>query len=466
MERQTRTKKYSDLRNQLENNNETEGKTEGLSAYQDKLNSVEETLNNKNTSQVVEEPTVEDAVQDEEVIAEATEEALKPAEEEIKSEEHSKVNGVEMEETVEEAEVPEEALTEDNNVAEAVEDTPVEEHEEIVETEKVKTPEEATTNDNESALEEMASEILKEENSTKEPVVEEVEESVEEQINQTVVEEPTVETIIDSAEEEAKESQEEIITTTDDYLEKTLEEVNQYNKAQGLLTADDVPDRILGEVRGIAITETGEEAQEELNNTVTLEIKNILAAMEEDSNSENTEDFQEVNPEEVIKEVAGVEVSEEPAKEDNTDLNKLLETMGISKEAAEMLKPYLKDSDAPEEVKEVHEVKAQVLETPEATSNDDEVLEVIKIEEEIEKTKVNILNAAAEVSHNEENLLNDTIPFEIKTENSEDKKEEVLDEENAMPNKILNIILIVLIVILLAVLGVIIYWILLAQGIL
>lgn len=466
MERQTRTKKYSDLRNQLENNNETEGKTEGLSAYQDKLNSVEETLNNQNTSQVVEEPTVEDAVQDEEVIAEATEEALKPAEEEIKSEEHSKVNGVEMEETVEETEIPEEALTEDNNVAEAVEDTPVEEHEEIVETEKVETPEEATTNDNESALEEMASEILKEENSTKEPVVEEVEESVEEQINQTVVEEPTVETIIDSAEEEAKESQEEIITTTDDYLEKTLEEVNQYNKAQGLLTADDVPDRILGEVRGIAITETGEEAQEELNNTVTLEIKNILAAMEEDSNSENTEDFQEVNPEEVIKEVAGVEVSEEPAKEDNTDLNKLLETMGISKEAAEMLKPYLKDSDAPEEVKEVHEVKAQVLETSEATSNDDEVLEVIKIEEEIEKTKVNILNAAAEVSHNEENLLNDTIPFEIKTENSEDKKEEVLDEENAMPNKILNIILIVLIVILLAVLGVIIYWILLAQGIL
>lgn len=465
MERQTRTKKYSDLRNQLENNNETEGKTEGLSAYQDKLNSVEETLNNKNTSQVVEEPTVEDAVQDEEVIAEATEEALKPAEEEIKSEEHSKVNGVEMEETVEEAEVPEEALTEDNNVAEAVEDTPVEEREEIVETEKVETPEEATTNDNESALEEMASEILKEENSTKEPAVEEVEESVEEQINQTVVEEPTVETIIDSV-EEAKESQEEIITTTDDYLEKTLEEVNQYNKAQGLLTADDVPDRILGEVRGIAITETGEEAQEELNNTVTLEIKNILAAMEEDSNSENTEDFQEVNPEEVIKEVAGVEVSEEPAKEDNTDLNKLLETMGISKEAAEMLKPYLKDSDAPEEVKEVHEVKAQVLETSEATSNDDEVLEVIKIEEEIEKTKVNILNAAAEVSHNEENLLNDTIPFEIKTENSEDKKEEVLDEENAMPNKILNIILIVLIVILLAVLGVIIYWILLAQGIL
>ncbi len=466
MERQTRTKKYSDLRNQLENNNETEGKTEGLSAYQDKLNSVEETLNNQNTSQVVEEPTVEDAVQDEEVIAEATEEALKPAEEEIKSEEHSKVNGVEMEETVEETEIPEEALTEDNNVAEAVEDTPVEEHEEIVETEKVETPEEATTNDNESALEEMASEILKEENSTKEPAVEEVEESVEEQINQTVVEEPIVETIIDSAEEEAKESQEEIITTTDDYLEKTLEEVNQYNKAQGLLTADDVPDRILGEVRGIAITETGEEAQEELNNTVTLEIKNILAAMEEDSNSENTEDFQEVNPEEVIKEVAGVEVSEEPAKEDNTDLNKLLETMGISKEAAEMLKPYLKDSDAPEEVKEVHEVKAQVLETPEATSNDDEVLEVIKIEEEIEKTKVNVLNAAAEVSHNEENLLNDTIPFEIKTENSEDKKEEVLDEENAMPNKILNIILIVLIVILLAVLGVIIYWILLAQGIL
>lgn len=466
MERQTRTKKYSDLRNQLENNNETEGKTEGLSAYQDKLNSVEETLNNQNTSQVVEEPTVEDAVQDEEVIAEATEEALKPAEEENKSEEHSKVNGVEMEETVEEVEIPEEALTEDNNVAEAVEDTSVEEHEEIVETEKVETPEEATTNDNESALEEMASEILKEENSTKEPVVEEVEESVEEQINQTVVEEPTVETIIDSAEEEAKESQEEIITTTDDYLEKTLEEVNQYNKAQGLLTADDVPDRILGEVRGIAITETGEEAQEELNNTVTLEIKNILAAMEEDSNSENTEDFQEVNPEEVIKEVAGVEVSEEPAKEDNTDLNKLLETMGISKEAAEMLKPYLKDSDVPEEVKEVHEVKAQVLETPEATSNDDEVLEVIKIEEEIEKTKVNVLNAAAEVSHNEENLLNDTIPFEIKTENSEDKKEEVLDEENAMPNKILNIILIVLIVILLAVLGVIIYWILLAQGIL
>ena len=63
-----------------------------------------------------------------------------------------------------------------------------------------------------------------------------------------------------------------------------------------------------------------------------------------------------------------------------------------------------------------------------------------------------------------EDLLNDTIPFVVDTQEIVADEED--EEEDSTPNKVLNIILIVLIVVLIAVLGVIIYWILMAQGIL
>ena len=67
MERQTRTKKYSDLRNQLENNNETEGKTAALAGYQEKLEQVEANLNPLNEKVEAEKALVEEVPVKEEI---------------------------------------------------------------------------------------------------------------------------------------------------------------------------------------------------------------------------------------------------------------------------------------------------------------------------------------------------------------------------------------------------------------
>lgn len=432
MERQTRTKKYSDLRNQLENNNEIEGKTADLSTYENKLKSVEEALKV---------PTEE--VQEEVPVSAAPEEIKEP-----------ETTIIEQVQTVEEMQ---ENLNEDNNSSEDLLDLLDLVSEES--TEGVSKAEESPAQ--ETVVEEVQEETIPsveevEETVASNPeVVEEVQETevvseevVEPTVEEVVEETPQTETVVEEVStQEATEKTVEVQTSGDDYLEKTLEEVNQYNKAQGLLTADDVPERILGEVRGTAVEEVKEES-EDLNNTVTLEIKKILASMEEEPQSE-----------EVVEEVQEEEPTQESTDTTNVDLEKLFATAGISKEAAELLKPYLKA----ETIEESHEVVAQAIEVPEMSEEEKEI-ETAKIEEEIEKTKVDLLIADSDTTKDEK-LLNDTIPFVIDT-NEESKEEVVEEEEDSTPNKILNIILIVLIVVLLAVLGVIIYWILLAQGIL
>ncbi len=433
MERQTRTKKYSDLRNQLENNNEVEGKTADLSTYENKLKSVEEALKVP-TEEVKEEVPVsvtEEEVKEPEITNDNQPQTVEEIQENLNEDNNSSEDLLDLLDLVSEESTEEVSIVEESPVQETV-------------TEEVK---EETISNVEEAEETVVSapEVVEEVQET-EVAVEEVSEPV---VEEVIEEAPQAETVIEEVPvEENTEKAVEVQTSGDDYLEKTLEEVNQYNKAQGLLTADDVPERILGEVRGTTVEEVKEES-EDLNNTVTLEIKRIIASMEEEPQSE-----------EVVEEV---KVQEEAAQESsdttNVDLEKLFATAGISKEAAELLKPYLKA----EPVEESHEVVAQAIEVPEMSEEEKEI-EAVKIEEEIEKTKVDLLIADSDTTKDEK-LLNDTIPFVIDT-NEESEEEVVEEEEDSTPNKILNIILIVLIVVLLAVLGVIIYWILLAQGIL
>lgn len=433
MERQTRTKKYSDLRNQLENNNEVEGKTADLSTYENKLKSVEEALKVP-TEEVKEEVPVsvtEEEVKEPEITIDNQPKTVEEIQENLNEDNNSSEDLLDLLDLVSEESAEEVSIVEESPVQETV-------------TEEVK---EETISNVEEVEETVVSapEVVEEVQET-EVAVEEVSEPV---VEEVIEEAPQAETVIEEVPvEENTEKAVEVQTSGDDYLEKTLEEVNQYNKAQGLLTADDVPERILGEVRGTTVEEVKEES-EDLNNTVTLEIKRIIASMEEEPQSE-----------EVVEEV---KVQEEPAQESsdttNVDLEKLFATAGISKEAAELLKPYLKA----EPVEESHEVVSQAIEVPEMSEEEKEI-EAVKIEEEIEKTKVDLLIADSDTTKDEK-LLNDTIPFVIDT-NEESEEEVVEEEEDSTPNKILNIILIVLIVVLLAVLGVIIYWILLAQGIL
>lgn len=491
MERQTRTQRYSDLRNQLENNNEIEGKTPALSTYEEKLKNVEEVLN----PQVGVEEAVE--IEQETVIPETTVEEVTPLEEELpnvttEAEEtfSPEVNVPVVEEVtpLEEVSTSEddglldllEMISEGETFQEdsKVEETPVEvtevepetpENEEAVVEEEVSPlttieSEEITSNEEPEVAEEPVDAIEETAAVQTTPVIEEVEveEPIVEETPITAEAEPVVaeeEPVAVEAIEEVAPVEEVKATSGDDYLEKCLEEVNEYNKAQGLLTADDVPNRILGEVRGIANEEVKVEepvveetiSQEELNNTVTLEIKKILESMDGEAEEQTTEVHE-------VKAISAPEEVSEPAASD-ADLAKLFETAGISKEAAELLRPYLKAEST-----KLDEPVAEEAISVEPISAEEKELQTAQIEAEIEKTKVDILVANPEGVTSEEKLLNDTIPFVVDTQEMKTETED--EEEDSTPNKVLNIILIVLIIILLAVLCVIVYWILMAQGIL
>ena len=398
MERQTRTKKYSDLRNQLENNNETEGKTAALAGYQEKLEQVEANLNPLNEKLEAEKALVEEV----------------PVKEEIK---------------VEEA-----VVESDNNNLSSKEEKNAEESEDLLD----------------------LLDLVSEEGSKEDPKEEDIkkEEIVSPEPLTLEKEEEPVSSASSTEEVKVQEETPETDVNGDEYLKKCLDEVKEYNKAQGLMTSDDVPNKILSEVRGQStVQEEVKEDQNDLNNTVTMEISKILDSMDEEEAAKESEEF---------KETPIGKVDEEAKKAATDELEKLFETAGISKEAAELLRPYLKNEDVSKAIveSEVHETIAKTLE---AEDIQEPLSEEVQIEEEIAKTKVDLL-VAKDDEPTHEDLLNDTIPFVVDTQEIVADEED--EEEDSTPNKVLNIILIVLIVVLIAVLGVIIYWILMAQGIL
>lgn len=396
MERQTRTKKYSDLRNQLENNNETEGKTAALAGYQEKLEQVEANLNPLNEKLEAEKALVEEA----------------PVKEEIK---------------VEEA-----VVESDNNNLSSKEEENAEESEDLLD----------------------LLDLVSEEGSKEDPKEEDIKKEEIVSPEPLILEEEPVSPAPSTEEVKVQEETPETDVNGDEYLKKCLDEVNEYNKAQGLMTSDDVPNKILSEVRGQStVQEEVKEDQNDLNDTVTMEISKILDSMDEEEAAKESEEF---------KETPIGKVDEEAKKAATDELEKLFETAGISKEAAELLRPYLKNDDVSKAIEEseVHETIAKTLE---AEDIQEPLSEEVQIEEEIAKTKVDLL-VAKDDEPTHEDLLNDTIPFVVDTQEIVADEED--EEEDSTPNKVLNIILIVLIVVLIAVLGVIIYWILMAQGIL
>lgn len=535
MARLTRTQKYAELRDQLENGREIEIKSDALNKFEDKLEQLnidsvnvkeevteapkeesselplEEVNTEVNEEAVIEEEPTEEVVEEptKDVSLEASEEVVLevPASEEPKEEVNDDYVPFDFDEPVSDTETVEEETVDENLVEEPViEETPVEtetsENEEtssesdidndepidllssllndfeevkpIVETPETVNEEADVPAENEEAepasevLEESAEEVVTtEETKNDEPVdlldsllsdldsITPVVENNDEESETIDVQKTPVETVTEEVEEETpvleevnEPSEEETAPETDEelvvlepvvskedaevidnqYLEECLNEVNEYNKSKGLMTADEVPSTILNEIRGINTQEmpvVNENTEDELSNTVTLEIKKILSELEaEDNKEEFTHE---------------VEAQMPPTVEEE-----------LPKEVSDMLKSYMNS----EENKTSSNLEETML-----------VENMSDIKEEIKAVKESVANEATLDS----TLLNETMPLEVagdttvvrKAHDDEDDDE---DEERG-PNRILNFILISLIVVLLLILGFIGYLILVAQGI-
>ena len=190
------------------------------------------------------------------------------------------------------------------------------------------------------------------------------------------------------------------------FINDVLKEVDAYNRNEGRTTLDKLPDTIVDEVRhpqGLPKAEEEIKTDNDFSNTVTLEIEKVLN--------------------EIKNQGAQVE-----APIDNTVVYKSAEFE--SDEA-------FKNAEVKSEVNE-HPVLAKTQEEP--------VIEIKNINETLSNT------------FTDANVLDDTIPFVL-------DKSEIEEEEEEAPSKVLNIILGILIFVLVAVLGVIVYYILVAKGI-
>lgn len=197
-------------------------------------------------------------------------------------------------------------------------------------------------------------------------------------------------------------------TTSNSFIADTLDEVNKYNLNAGRDTLETLSESLANDVR--QIQDVAEEKVEDLDfsNTVSLEIEKVLSEI---GNENNT-----IEP---IIETPVIEPVEEAELESEEAFN---------------------NAEVKEETFE-HPVLAKTIEEP--------VVEIKNINDTLTSTASDV------------NVLDDTIPFVVDRE--EDEEDE--DDEEEAPSKALNVILGILIFVLIAVLGVIVYYILVAKGI-
>lgn len=231
---------------------------------------------------------------------------------------------------------------------------------------------------------------------------------------------------IEAAEEVAVEAIEE--EEVDDLLTQTLQEVNEYNKAKGLVTADEITPTILEEIRGDSMEETAAEEertisaeQQDINDTVTMEIESILRAIEEEKQKEEAAEEMTDSDKDYIQHWM--------SQSTNTD-KEITNLMGGA--PVESLQIEDKTALADQEIKEMEVTKSfEPLEHPVLTKE---------------------LVSEEEITFAEETLLNDTKTYVIEKEIREEAANEEVEEESS--SKLLNIILTVLVIALVAILAV------------
>lgn len=231
----------------------------------------------------------------------------------------------------------------------------------------------------------------------------------------------------------------------ENYLEKTLKEVNEYNKAKGLVTADQITPTILNEIRSSVNEEENlthevdtlsEQEQQDINDTVTLEIQNILKAIEEDEKTKTEGSKDEISNEEQ----SYIDMWEKSSDALDSETESLMSGGGESN--SNLITPITIENKENDDKTIKNE-----------TITSEEKLGDTKVMEALEKTKEDsavqeIKDQTLELSAN--SLLNETKPYVINQEIKEDDK-----EENS--NKALNIILIILVIALAVILGITVY---------
>ncbi len=436
MARLTRTQKYAELRNQLENSRETQLETEDLSKYEDRLNQLHvDGLPKEEETKPVEEKSEEEIKKE---LNDSLDRLLAQMNADVQRHIGPKVEESFKEETIEETpeEVKEEVLEESEEVSSDAEEEPVQA--------PIK-----------EAIQEKAEPEVSEEKveDVKEGPVQEAEPEVKEEkaAHETISIEDLMRSDID-----------------DNYIKDTLDEVKAYNKSLGSITADDLPKTILSEIRGES---EAPKQEDDLSNTVTLEIKKILSELDEPETKEEAKEVIEEEKPEVKEEpitpisiesplIADAlgKIEPEKTKEEaapTVDIDELRRAVdGLPKDVGDLLRQYLESTQedvfaepkkeeipVPQEEPLVAEVK------PEVTS---EVKETPKEPSPIEAA-----------------LMNETMPLQVEKTAAMPKLEDEEDEyeEEGASSKVLNVILIILIVILVLVLIVVAYLILVAQGI-
>lgn len=433
MEKLSRTKKYADLRSRLESDRETQIKSDSLSGFENKVNTLEQNIKKEAAHNIVSNVTPI------KTISETKE--VKPTNDS-----------------------PSLDLFDDSldsllkELGETV--TKIEPAKEPIKEEPVKTEKEEPK---------------------EEPKEEIKDDSVETDLfpwfKDTQVEEP-VKT------EEVKESVEPIKATpssaSDDYIDDTFKEVNDYIKSKGLLTADEVSNTILEEIRAKDKTEEStlnrepalslepeeepklteeQEAslkQKKLDETVTMEIRDVLNALnieeakEEPVKTAETKEVEE--PAKTEEEADGFKADDIRALFANDETETVKETE--TEEAKETKKSEaIETEEAKEEVSDsASELLGQYFNDDDDATSDNTMVFYPEEHHAIAQT----LESEDKDTETNTSLLNETTVLQL------DENEE---EEEAAPNRILNIILTVLIIALIAVIGFIGYGLLKTQGI-
>lgn len=430
MARLTRTQKYADLRNQLENGRETEIKSDSLSKFENKMDD----LNITPVHEVKVEEVIEDIKPVETVVTPELDDGFEELELDFEPVEILEETPVieELPVAQEEPEVEEDLSLQTLNELSALlgkeEDDDEEEEETTVQEEVVEEVIEEVEEDDEDEdfsminFDQLLGDVEVEE------VVEEVQETVQEEVVEEVEEvvAPSIEETLETAALEV----EEVEVINNHYLEECLNEVNEYNKQKGLMTADEVPVTILNEIRGNTTeVKIPSEVQvdDDFTNTVTLEIKKILSELALEEETTVQEEVVEESP--VVQETVQEEVFEHPVQVQEEPVQEEL-----SNDVADLLKTYLE---------------------PEQESVEDNLAQTMVVG--------NVADIKEEDTTLQATLLSDSIPLEVKK--TEEVEEEEEEEEVEGPNRILNFILIALIFVLLCVLGFIGYLILVAEGI-
>lgn len=225
---------------------------------------------------------------------------------------------------------------------------------------------------------------------------------------------------------------------TNDFVKVATDEAKDYSRKAGNLTIDELPNAMIDNIRHGGEEQVQKEEKEfdedDFSNTVSLEIEKVL-------NEIKNQKVEEPSPV-VIEEAELVDdIKEEPKQTE----------VKVEEPQVETPQPVVPTLEKIEPVKE--ETKEETFEHPVLTKTlEQPVVEIKNINETINMQKPN------------EDVVDDTIPFNANNVQEEIDEEEYDDEEEA-PSKVLNVILGILIFVLVAVLGVIVYYILVAKGI-